>query len=172
MNTRPDAREMEALYNELMETLENLAGQLDELYLSMQRQQRSVVNRDLQGLHASIREQNRLARSVRSFEERRVEISRRMSGLDDPPSVSRMAESFGEPRRTKLKDAARRIRESAGRAEALKRQNAFLLEKARTLVNGQLKLFMEMARVNRNVYEESGRKSRQANLHKVFDRKI
>jgi hypothetical protein len=172
MNTRPDTREMETLYNELMETLGNIAGQLDELYGSMQCQQRAVVNRDLMGLHESIREQSRLARSVRDLEERRIEISRRMTGLNDPPSVSRIAEGFREPRRNQLKDASRRIRESAGRAEALKRQNAYLLEKARSLVNSQLKLFMEMARVNRNVYEESGKKSRQTNLHKVFDRKI
>ncbi|MCE5270082.1 flagellar protein FlgN [bacterium] len=172
MLTRTDSLVVETLYGELLAVLGSLALQMDELYAALRDQQRAVVSRDLQGLGAAVHGQGRLVRLIHELEEKRRELCRRISGLSDPPPVSKLAEGFGEPGRTQLKEAARRVRESAGRVESLKSQNSFLLERARSLVSGQLQLMLELTRINRNVYEESGKKSRKANLVKVFDKKI
>ncbi len=172
MLAQADSLTVNTLYGELLAVLGDLAAQMDELYAALRDQQRAVVSRDLHGLGAAVHGQGRLLRGIHKLEENRRELCCRISGMGDPPPVGILAEGFGEPRRTQLKEAARRVRESAGRVESLKSQNSFLLEKARSLVSGQLQLMLELTRINRNVYEESGKKNRQANMVKVFDKKI
>lgn len=155
---------MEELYGLLTET----ARDMERLYDSLRAQQRAIVEWDYAVLSGSVGEQNRLNRRHRAREKRRREL---IDQLSDKPGISirELAVSLGEPWGSRLNRAALNIRETVGKVGAMKKQNEFLLEKARDMVNSQLRLFMELARINRNIYEENGKKSRRSNLHKVFD---
>ena len=55
--------------------------------------------------------------------------------------------------------------------QTMKKQNEFLITRSRELVSERLNLLLELARINRNIYEKSGKKRKNANLQKVLDHK-
>ena len=153
---------------ELHSLLAEIARGLETLYESLRSQQKAIVQWDLATLTENIGVQKKLVRAHRAAEERRRALSKEIAGAGRT-SLSEVGDRLGGPWPGRFRRLAVRIRESAGKVETMKKQNEFLLEKARGMVNGQLRLFMELARVNRNTYEGSGRKSRQSGLYKVFD---
>lgn len=158
---------IEDLHGLLIET----AVDMEQLYASLRSQQKAIVEWDFTALTRNIGEQRKLGQRNKERDKRRRELIKQLAGSPDV-TIHDLAESLGRPWSSRLDDAALRIRGTVDNVGAMKKQNEFLLEKARSMVNGQLRLFMELARINRNMYEESGKKSRQSNLHKVFDQKI
>ena len=90
----------------------------------------------------------------------------------EKPSLRQLAESLGGEWPARFEKIAGRIRTASDKVSSMKDQNESIISYSSKLVGDQLKLLLELARLNRNLYEESGKKSAKANMHKVLDQKV
>ncbi len=154
--------------------LEAMADGLEELYASLLRQQRALTAWRLGEFLETVEEQKRLAAANFSREEERLRLVRELShraGSEQLLTLSEFAPLAGPEWEQRFRPLAVRIRQAGGKIEMLRRQNQLLISRSREIVNEQLKLLLELARLNRNTYEHSGRKARGPGLHQVLDRK-
>ena len=119
-----------------------------------------------------MKKQKRLARVNLKAEKERQALVNEIWGDTEPVKLVTIAQRLESPWRERFLSLAERIRSATGKVVVMKKQNEFLITKARNRVNDELKLLLDFARLNRNLYEESGKKSKAANLHKVLDQKV
>lgn len=158
----------------LYSLLSAMAKGLERLYDGLRFQQKALIRWDYEAFVSSTRQLNALARENLQREETRKALVQEFStvGEDRPLSLRELGARLGDPWQQRFAELAARIRTASGKASAMKGQNEMLIGKARSLVDSQLKLLLEFARINRNLYGENGKKSRKANLHKVLDQKV
>lgn len=156
----------------LCSLLEEMAGGLDKLYACLRDQQKALMGWRMADFAETTKRQYALVKDNLDREKQRRELVVSLVGDSRAGDISlrELAENFGGPWPEKFREAAERIRESSSRVAAMKKQNEALIVRCRDLVDGQVKLMLNLATLNRNNYGQSGRKAKQANLHKVLDR--
>lgn len=154
--------------------LVEMAIGLEKLYECLRLQQAALLKWDFPSFGATIRGQKRLARENLEREKKRIALVSEIAGkkATEKQSLRQLAESLGDEWPERFEKLAGRIRTASGKVSAMKDQNDSVINNSRKLVNDQLMLLLELARLNRNLYEESGKKSAKANMHKVLDQKI
>ncbi|MBN2290278.1 MAG: flagellar export chaperone FlgN [Candidatus Glassbacteria bacterium] len=153
--------------------LSAMAGDLERLYDCLRAQQRALVKCRLDDFNKTLELENRLAERNLDRERQRRELVAGMFGENsDKASLKELTAGMSPPWPGRFKALAERLRQAGNMVQTMKKQNEFLITSARDLVSERLKLMLELARLNRNVYEKSGKKSKRANLHKVLDRKL
>ncbi|MEA1996905.1 MAG: flagellar export chaperone FlgN [Gemmatimonadota bacterium] len=172
--SEPDTLQSDAV--ELYDLLTGMAQGLEQLYQCLRRQQAAVIKWNLEDFLSTVEDEKRLARENLDREEaRKALVERIMAGSfqeNSPVSLRELASHLEPQWQERFRELAARIKSASGSVAEMKKQNEFLITRARETVNDQLKLLLELARLNRNTYEESGKKSRKANLHKVLDRRV
>ncbi|OGG06637.1 MAG: hypothetical protein A3F83_06260 [Candidatus Glassbacteria bacterium RIFCSPLOWO2_12_FULL_58_11] len=165
-----DKLQAERLYT----LLSAMAKALEQLYDCLRSQQKALITWNYEAFVSSTREQNSLARENLRREQIRLALVQQFPKGENGRNLSlrELGALLGEPWQRRFEELASRIRTASGKVSDLKAQNEMLIGKARSLVDGQLKLLLEFARINRNLYEENGKKSKKANLHKVLDQKV
>jgi len=150
-----------------------MAEGLEKLYDCLRTQQAALLKWDLPAFSATIRQQKRLARENLEREKKRIALVREMTGKNgaETSSLRQLAENLGGEWPGRFEKLAGRIRTASGKVSSMKEQNESVIKNSRKLVNDQLILLLELARLNRNLYEGSGKKSVKANMHKVLDQK-
>jgi transketolase len=162
--------DIEKLYDLLL----GIAQDLEKIYECLLSQQIALMNWDHDNFLATVREQNRLARENLRRESQRKELVKKISAESEGDSVNlrELAIGLGGKWPERFSKIAERIKTASGKAVMIRRQNEFLISKSREMINEQLKLVLDLARLNRNTYESSGKKTRKANLPKVLDQKV
>jgi len=162
--------DIEKLYDLLL----GIAQDLEKIYECLLSQQIALMNWDHDNFLATVREQNRLARENLRRESQRKELVKKISAESEGGSVNlrELAIGLGGKWPERFSKIAERIKTASGKAVMIRRQNEFLISKSREMINEQLKLVLDLARLNRNTYESSGKKTRKANLPKVLDQKV
>lgn len=160
--------EIEKLY----ELLLGLAQGLERLYQCLRSQQAALISWNFEDFISTVQEQKRLARENLSREEERKALLSQMTGLRQEISLRELTGLLEDPWQKRFSELAERLKAESGKVIQMKKQNEFLINKSRELVNEQLKLLLDLARLNRNLYEKSGKKSKKTNLHKVLDQKV
>ncbi len=147
---------------------------LDELYSCLRRQQKALVQWRMADFLETIRLQRTLAEANIDREQQRLELAAMLVGEGDGPAtnIRALAEHLGGQWPAKFREAAGRIRVAGARVNEMKRQNEMLIERNRTLVNGQLRLIFELASLNRNTYAPSGHKAGRTDMYKVLDQRV
>ena len=74
------------------------------------------------------------------------------------PSMKELAAGFDHPWPKRFERLAERLRKAGNMVQTMKKQNEFLITRARELVSERINLLLELARINRGIYEESGKK--------------
>ena len=158
----------------LYSLLSAMAEALEQLYDCLRSQQKALIGWDYEAFVSCTRQQNSLAReNLRRDQVRLALVQQFPKGENDRTlSLRELGALLGDPWQQRFEELAGRIRTASGKVSDMKTQNEMLIGKARSLVASQLKLLLEFARINRNLYEENGKKSRKANLHKVLDQKV
>jgi len=150
-----------------------MAEGLERLYDCLRAQQRALVSCKLGDFNETLKLENRLARqNLKREQQRRVLISEMLGEGCETVSLKKLAAGFDSPWPERFEKLAERIRQAGGKVQTMKKQNEFLIIRSRELVSERMKLMLELARLNRNIYEESGKKRKNPNLHKVLDQKI
>jgi hypothetical protein len=169
----PDGQKERRELTELYRLLHAMARALELIYDCLRRQQQALIEWRYEDFAGTIEEEKRLAAENLAREEERQRLVRELMGVESSAAITlrALAKNFGGPWPGRFERVARSLREAGGKAERMKKQNEFLISRSRDFVGGQIKLLLELARLNRNIYAKSGRKSRQASLYKVFDQK-
>lgn len=157
----------------LHELLLAIAGGLEKLYGCLRDQQSSLLRWNLPGFTAAMDCQQELVRENMRRELQRKALVCEIVGEERSATatLSQIAQELGGDWPECFQDLARRIRTASGKVAEMKKQNESLIGHGQRLVNDQIKLLLDLARLNRNLYEHSGRKSSRSNLHKVLDQK-
>ena len=162
---------------QLYSLLEKIVDGLDKLYLCLRSQQNALMSWDLSAFNLSIREQGKLARKNLAWEHERQELVAEVVGPENqtadqtPVKLPQLAEMFGGKWSARFAKISGKIRAAAGKADNMKKQNEMLINKSKTLVGDQLKLLVDLARLNRNLYGQKGQKSPKKNLRQVMDQR-
>jgi signal transduction histidine kinase len=153
--------------------LSAMADGLDELYGCLRDQQACLLRWNLAGFLETVRRQQRLAQENLQREKERRMLVAEMVGEERSESVTlrQISEELEQDWPVRFQALAKRLRSSSGKAADMKKQNESLISHSHRLVNDRIKLLLDLARINRNLYEPSGKKSKKSNLHKVLDRK-
>ena len=154
--------------------LAGIAEGLEKLYECLRLQQASLMKWDFPSFSATISQQKRLARKNLEREKERIALVSEITGKQaaEKLSLRQLAESLGGEWPERFEKLASRIKTASGKVSSMKDQNESIINNSRKLVNDQLKLLLELARLNRNLYEGSGKKSEKANMYKVLDQKV
>ena len=158
----------------LYSLLSAMAKALEQLYDSLRSQQKALISWDYEAFVVCTRQQNSLARENLRREQLRLTLVEQFPKGENARTLSlrELGALLGNPWQQRFEELAGRIKSASGKVSDMKTQNEMLIGKARSLVDSQLKLLLEFARINRNLYEENGKKSRKSNLHKVLDQKV
>jgi hypothetical protein len=153
--------------------LVKMAEGLEKLYDCLRTQQAALLKWDFSAFSATIRQQERLVRENLEREKKRIALVSEIAGEKGTEKLSlrQLAESLGGEWPDRFEKLAGRIKTASGKVSSMKDQNESVIINSRKLVNDQLILLLELARLNRNLYEGSGKKSVKANMHKVLDQK-
>ena len=167
-------RTKESSAEKLYALLVEMASGLEKLYGCLRLQQAALLKWDFPSFRATIRQQECLARENLEREKKRAALAVEIAGEDEAekPSLRQLAESLGGEWPARFEKIAGRIRTASDTVSSMKDQNESIISYSSKLVGDQLKLLLELARLNRNLYEESGKKSAKANMHKVLDQKV
>ena len=150
-----------------------MADGLDELYGCLRDQQACLLRWNLAGFLETVQRQQRLARENLQREQQRRTLVQEMMGEERGESVRlrQIAEELGQDWPVRFQALAQRLKSSSGKAADMRKLNESLISHSHRLVNDRIKLLLDLARINRNLYEPSGKKSKKSNMHKVLDRK-
>jgi hypothetical protein len=153
--------------------LVEMAEGLEKLYDCLRAQQSALLKWDFPAFSATIRQQERMVRENLEREKKRIAMVSEIAGKKGAEKLSlrQLAESLGGEWPDRFEKLAGRIRTASGKVSSMKDQNESVINNSRKLVNDQLILLLELARLNRNLYEGSGKKSVKTNMHKVLDQK-
>ena len=155
----------------LLRLLGEMADCLDQLYTCLREQQKALMGWRLGDFVITTKRQRELVEENLGREQQRRELVGHLVGEKRAADVSLrdLAENFGGPWPAKFQEVTERIRSASPRVAAMRDQNEALIVRSRNLVNGQVKLMLDLASLNRNNYGKSGRRAKQANLHKTLD---
>jgi predicted RNase H-like nuclease (RuvC/YqgF family) len=168
----PDNKTKKSGPEKLYRLLASMAKALERLYDCLRDQQRALVSCKLNDFNKTLILENRLAAANLERERQRQELIAEMLGAQDKTiSLKELAAGFDHPWPERFEAVAARIRKAGNMVQTMKKQNEFLITRSRELVSERLNLLLELARINRNIYEKSGKKRKNANLQKVLDHK-
>jgi hypothetical protein len=167
-----NSKNIDAVAGKMLALLSAIAGGLNKLYSCLRDQEKSLMQWKLADFVETTRRQRALVQENLDREKQRIELVTDLVGESRAKEVSlrELAEMFGGKWPDKFKAVSERIRRESSRVAEMKKQNEALIVRSRDLVDGQVKLMLNLASLNRNNYGKSGRKARQANIHKVLDR--
>ncbi|MBW7996903.1 MAG: hypothetical protein FVQ81_10135 [Candidatus Glassbacteria bacterium] len=153
--------------------LGDMAEGMDKLYACLRDQQKALMGWKLADFVETVKRQRRLARENLGREDERRALVRKLAGGQNAAnrSLRDLAEMFGGRWPKKFQAVADKIKSSSARVAEMKKQNEALITRSRDLVDGQLRLMINLASLNRNTYEQSGRKTGRGSTHKVLDQK-
>lgn len=166
-------KDIDSHARQLLSLLNEMATGLDRLYACLRDQQKALMGWKLADFVATVRSQRRLARENLKREEARRELVRGLVGEQRAEKISlrEIAEMAGGQWPEKFRAVAGKVRSASESVAEMKKQNEALINRSRELVDGQLRLMIELASLNRNTYGQSGRKTSRGSMHKVLDQK-
>ena len=149
-----------------------MAKGLEQLYDCLRAQQRALMSCKLDDFNETLLLENHLAGKNLERENRRRELIAALLGKQpETVSMKELAAGFDHPWPKRFERLAERLRKAGNMVQTMKKQNEFLITRARELVSERINLLLELARINRGIYEESGKKRKKTNMHKVLDHK-
>jgi FlgN protein len=161
-----DKKDKETLFS----LLSAMVRDMERLYNCLRIQQHALVKCRLDDLNKTLRIEYRLINRNLKRDSQCKELIAEMAGsFSDTVSLKELAQSFLDPWPQRFKTVAERLRRVGDMIQIVRKQNEFLITNARELVNERLHLLIELARLNRNTYEQSGKKRKNPNLQKILD---
>ena len=168
----PDRKTKKNGPERLYRLLSSMAKGLEQLYDCLRAQQRALVNCKLDDFNETLLLENRLAGKNLERENRRRELITELLGeQQEMVSLKELATGFENSWPKRFEALAERLRKAGNMVQTMKKQNEFLITRAREMVSERINLLLELARINRGIYEESGKKRKKTNMHKVLDHK-
>ena len=164
-------KNIDVVAGKMISLLGAMADGLNKLYSCLRDQEKALMHWRLADFVETTKRQRALVQENLEREKRRRELVAALVGESRAAEVSlrELAELFGGKWPEKFKAVSERIRQASSRVATMKNQNEALIIRSREVVDGLVKLMLDLASLNRNNYGKSGRKARQTNLHKVLD---
>ncbi|MEA2062083.1 MAG: flagellar export chaperone FlgN [Gemmatimonadota bacterium] len=161
------------LPGKLHRLLSAMADGLERLYDCLRTQQSALMNMKLDEFNQATQLQSSLAEKNLEQDRQRKELIGRTMGTEyETVPLKKLAAGLDPPWPDRFEAVAERIRLAGNKVETMKKQNEFLIGRSKQMVETHIKLLIEFANINRNIYGQSGRKKKKPNVHKVLDAKI